>query len=107
MPWIRAFHLPNSLACEHAVSATKRLYLLTDIRISAAAVPHTPCTEMQTFAHVVRKVLQSSSASVTCLLVLNRYSLLINDYRESVDHHGVEQAFRPASKARKYFGFSR
>jgi hypothetical protein len=107
MPWIRAFWLPNSLVCGHPVSTTKRLYLLTDIRISAAAVPPHAMHSNANFYTCRRKVLQSSSASVTCRLVLNRYSLLINDYRESVDHHGVEQAFRLASKARKYFGFSR
>jgi hypothetical protein len=52
MPWIKAFRLPNSLACGHAVSAAKRLYLLTDIRLSSAAAPHALCIKMQTFAHV-------------------------------------------------------
>jgi hypothetical protein len=55
MPWIRAFWLPNFLAWAHAVLAAKRLYLLTDIRISPAAAPYPPCTEMQTFAYVSEK----------------------------------------------------
>jgi hypothetical protein len=55
MPWIRAFWLPNALACGPAVWAAKRLYLLTDIRLSSAAALRTPRTEMQTFAHVSEK----------------------------------------------------